>query len=137
MMTQTQVDNDLETSLPPKHLREGIFRHYAPPPEEVDLGGEEGVWHTIISCFSGDVVGQVIRWVWNDGEVGFECRIDGLEETAGTCDLFATTIDSLADVAYVANSLRYEWEILTGVYPDREWTYWFTPRCRNVVYPNV
>jgi len=32
---------------------------------------------------AGPVVGELIRWVWNDGEVCYETRINGLEDHGG------------------------------------------------------
>jgi hypothetical protein len=39
-------------TLSAKMLRPGIFRHYAPPVESVDLDGEVLVWRIISSSFS-------------------------------------------------------------------------------------
>ena len=62
-----------------------------------------------------------MRWVDAGGDVGYEVRIDGLEETSGVCEVAAFSIPSISCVALVANELRYEWEIITGVYPDTKW----------------
>jgi len=106
----------------------GIFRHYVPDVEDVDLkAGEEVVFHTMVTAISydtGGAIGELVRWVAKDEaacEVGYEVRINGLDEHAGTCDVAAYSIDSIAAIAKVANDLRYEWEIITGVYPDLEW----------------
>ena len=37
----------------------------------------------MVTAWSGDVSGQLLRWVWDDGEVGYEARIDGLDENGG------------------------------------------------------
>ncbi|MCV7237705.1 hypothetical protein [Mycolicibacterium celeriflavum] len=136
-MTQTLVDNDPATLFPPKCLRPGIWRHFAPKPDYVAFEGEECIWHVMVTSDAGPVIGQLVRWVSSDGQVGYEARIDGLEDSAGTCDAVAFDVDSLACLAFVANSLRHEWEIITDVYPDSHWTYDFMSRWPNEVYPNV
>ena len=97
------------------------------------------VWHIISSAFSdpaGTVGGQLLRWVDNQGDVGFEVRIDGLEDSGGTSDVAAFSAEMLWALAGVANDLRYEWEIVLGLYRDREWTYFFTSRYPNARYPD-
>jgi hypothetical protein len=121
---------------PPKCLRPGIWRHYAPDVLDVDLNGEECVWHVIVTSDAGPVVGKLLRWVADDGEVGYEARIDGLEEHSGMCDLAAFSVDMIAAVACVANNLRYEWRCLLGDH-DEPWTYNFVSRWRNEVYPDA
>jgi hypothetical protein len=73
----------------------------------------------MVTVWSRDVIGQLIRWVWNDGEMGYEARFDGLDETGGLSNAAAATIGSCAALAWVANEIRYEWEIITGVHEDR------------------
>ena len=101
--------------------RGNIVRHFVPGVAEVDFGGEEGVFHVMVTAWDGDVVGQLIRWVWDDGDVGYEARIDGLDENGGFSDACALTVDKCGGIASVANELRYEWEIITGVYGDNQW----------------
>src|ERR1700738_28439 len=124
MTTTTTPD---ERSLPTKGRwlgNRGIFRPYVPQVEDVDhKAGEEVVFHTMVTAISfdtGGAIGELVRWVTNDepAEVGYEVRIHGLDEHAGICDVAAYSIDSIAAIAKVANDLRYEWEIITGVYPD-------------------
>ncbi len=43
---------------PPKCLRPGIWRHHAPDVEDVDLNGEEGVCHLLVTSGAGPVVGS-------------------------------------------------------------------------------
>jgi hypothetical protein len=97
---------------PPKTLRPGIFRHYAPPPETVDLPTPmDLVWHTISSCFShpdGTVGGQLLRWIDCEGDVGYEVRIDGSEDSGGISDIAAFSVEMIGAIACVANDLRYE-----------------------------
>jgi hypothetical protein len=124
-------------TFPPKCLRPGIWRHYAPGVEVVDLDGEECVWHVISTCGVGPVVGKLLRWVADDGEVGFEARIDGLEEHSGMCDVAAFSVDMIGAIACVANNLRYEWEHYTGVCGPNAWTYWFASSWPNEVYPDA
>jgi hypothetical protein len=121
---------------PPKCLRPGIWRHYAPEIDDVDLNGEEGVEHVIVTSGAGPVVGKLIRWVWNGGEVGFEARIDGLEDHGGVSDAAAFSVDMMGALACVANNLRYEWRCLLGEHSD-PWTYDFVSRWRNEVYPDA
>jgi hypothetical protein len=121
---------------PPKCLRPGIWRHYAPDIEDVDLDGEECVWHAIVTTGCGPVVGKLLRWVADDGEVGYEARIDGLEEHSGMCDLAAFSVDMIGAVACVANDLRYEWRCILGEHPE-PWTYNFVSRWPNEVYPDA
>lgn len=122
---------------PPKCLRPGIWRHWAPRVEDLDLNGEEGVRHVLVTCHAGAVVGHLVRWVWDDGEAGYEAEINGLEDSGGTCDAIAFDVDSIACLAFVASSLRYEWQLITGVYGDGEWTYNFVSRWPAEVYPHV
>jgi hypothetical protein len=107
--------------LPPGRMcgRGNIVRHYVPDPEDVDLQGEEGLSQVMVTVWCGGVIGQVIRWVWKDDEDSYEVRIDGLEDHGGICDAAAFSIDALRAIAYVANELRYEWEIITGVHAGR------------------
>jgi hypothetical protein len=91
----------------PMRLRPGIWRHYAPEIEDVDMNGEEGVEHVLVTSGAGPVVGKLIRWVWNDGEVGYETRINGLEDHGGVCDVAAFSVDMIGAIACVANDLRY------------------------------
>jgi hypothetical protein len=140
MMTQTHVDNDTGTLFPPKMLRPAIFRHYAPPADSIDLAGDEVVFHTMVSSFSdpdGTIAGELVRWVDDRGEVGYETRINGVEDNGGVSDICAFSIEMIAAIARVANDLRYEWELITGVYADQEWTYNFVSRYPNAWYPNV
>lgn len=126
----------LTEPFPPHCLRPGIFRHYAPPVESVDLDGEELVWHTISSSFydpDGTIGGRLLRWVDNQGEVGYEVRIDGMEDSSGICDLAAYSIDMINAVAWVANNLRYEWQEII----DQQWYYPFTSRWPNERYPDA
>lgn len=107
----------------------GIFRHYQPSVEEArsQLSADEMTFHTMVTAvsFDGGPVGELIRWVHGD-ETGYEVRINGLEEDGGVCDAAAFSVDSLAGLAKVANDLRYEWEIITGVYADQGivWSVW-------------
>jgi hypothetical protein len=129
MTTLTAVEE-----FPPKCLRPGIWRHYASDVEDVDLNGEEGGWHVIVTSDAGPVVGKLVRWVWNDGEVGHEVRINGLEDHGGVSDVAAFSVDMIGAIAQVANNLRYEWRCLLGEH-DEPWTYDFVSRWRNELYP--
>jgi hypothetical protein len=60
------------------------------------LNGEVDVEHVIVTSGAGPVVGKLIRWVWADGEVGYEARIDGIEDSGGISDVAAFSVDSLA-----------------------------------------
>jgi hypothetical protein len=120
---------------PPKCLRPGIWRHYAPDIEDVDLNGEEGVEHVIVTSGAGPVVGKLIRWVWN-GEVGYEARIDGVEDAGGVCDVAAFSCDSLSALECVLADLRYEWRCLLGDH-STPWTYNFRSIWPNEVYPDT
>ena len=69
------------------------------------------------------VVGQLMRWVSDDGEIGYEARIDGLEEAAGICEAVAFDVYSVGALACVANNLRYEWEnIIDGDWQYKPWS---------------
>jgi hypothetical protein len=92
------------------------------------LNGEEGIEHVISTSDAGPVVGRLIRWVWNDGEVGYEVRINGVEDSGGVCDIAAFSIEMTAAIACVANNLRHESEHNTGVYGPNQWTYNFVSR---------
>jgi hypothetical protein len=107
----------------------GIFRHDQPCIEEVqrELQPGEMCFHTMVTAvsFDGGPVGELIRWIHGD-EYGYEVRVDGLDEHGGVSDAAAFTIDSLDGLAKVARDLRYEWELITGVYADqgRVWSVW-------------
>jgi hypothetical protein len=110
--------------LPPgRHCSRGnIIRHYVPDPEDVDLQGEEGLSQVMVTVWCGDVIGQLIRWVWKDdegSEVSYEARIDGAEDPGGVCHVAAFSVDACRAIAYVSNELRYEWEIITGAHAVR------------------
>ena len=66
--------------------------------------------------FSGEVVGELIRWAdSHDESIFFEARIDGTPDSAGITDIAAFTYEDIRAVAKVANDLRYEWAaILEG-----------------------
>jgi hypothetical protein len=100
------------------------------------LNGEDGVEHVMVTSGAGPVVGKLIRWVWNDGEVGFETRINGLEDHGGVCDVAAFSVDMIGALACVANDLRYEWQALLGEH-STPWTYNFVSRWPNEVYPDA
>jgi hypothetical protein len=101
----------------------GIFRHYVPDVEDINPERGEVVFHTISTSVANgaDVRGELIRWV-SDGEVGYEVRINGLEEHGGISDAAAYSIASLAGLAKVANDLRYEWEQYTGLHEGVTWS---------------
>jgi hypothetical protein len=69
-----------------------------------------------------DVRGELIRSVADDGEIGYEVRINGLEEHYGFSDVAAYSIDTLAALAKVANDLRYEWAQITGLHKGVTWS---------------
>ncbi|MCV7056284.1 hypothetical protein [Mycolicibacterium gilvum] len=108
--------------------KRGIYRHNQPAVECVDVEDGGVAFHTMVTSVGWDpgIKGELIRWVASDGEVGYEVRINGTEEDAGTCDVAAFSIDSLGALAKVANDLRYEWEIITGVYASEgiRWSVW-------------
>jgi hypothetical protein len=104
---------------PPKCLRPGIWRHCAPEIEDVELNGEESVQHVIVTRSADPVIGNLVRWVWNDGEVGYEVRINGLKDPGGVSDAAAFSVEMIGAIACVANNLRYEWECLLGDHSTR------------------
>ncbi|MBB5160754.1 hypothetical protein [Mycobacterium sp. AZCC_0083] len=116
---------ELVTGLQGRWLgKRGIFRHSVPGIEDVDLNGDEGVHHVMVTSVAGSVVGWLIRWAWEPGEIDYEVRIKGLEEHAGLSDVAAYSIDTLADLAQFANNLRQEWELITGVRENHVWSVW-------------
>ncbi|CAN3126260.1 hypothetical protein ACNUDN_00080 [Mycobacterium sp. smrl_JER01] len=108
--------------------RRGIFRHYQVLTEIAVYDSKKArnkdkvFFHTMSTAvsgeFNGHVVGELIRWVSN-GEVGYEARINGVDDSGGICDIAAHAVEDLAAIAKVANDLRYEWESIT-VFKD--WT---------------
>jgi hypothetical protein len=99
----------------------GIFCHNVPDVEDIDAKDWDGdvAHHTMVTAvadWAPGVQGELIRWV-AAGEVSYEARINGLEETGGICDAAAFSISSLAALAKVANDLRYMWE---AVIPGRK-----------------
>ena len=133
-MTTTPAIFTTDTDEPqPKCLRPGIWRHWAPPVDCIEFNGEECVDHVMSTCDAGPVVGQLIRWVTNDGEVTYETRINGLEDSGGVSDAATFDRDSTAALACVANNLRYEWDgILRG-----DWSYQWTTHWPNERFPEV
>src|SRR4051794_11901263 len=84
--------------------RRGIFRHRQLTAELVraTLAPDECVSHTMSTVvsgeFSGEVVGELIRWV--DAEaVTYEVRINGFDNLGGICDIAAYTLDDLRALA--------------------------------------
>jgi hypothetical protein len=103
-------------------LRRGVIRHEAPNPKSVDLRGEPGVFHTLVTVQHGDVHGELVRWVWSDGEIGYEARINGVEDSAGVCDVIVYDEASVNALMHVCMDLGYEWRWLLGYYPELpEW----------------
>ena len=47
-------------------------------------------------------------------EVGYEARIDGVEDDEGVSDLAAFSVDSLSALESVLADLRYEWRCILG-----------------------
>jgi hypothetical protein len=108
--------------------KRGIFRHYVPHVDGVhpsEWPGEMAfhVMVTAVAEWAPTMVGELIRVMYDD-VVSFEVRINGTDDDAGICDVAAFSVDSLAALAKIANDLRYEWEIITGVYPDVKWDVW-------------
>jgi hypothetical protein len=104
----------------------GIFRHYAPDVDSIDLKEwpDEIAFHTMstsVAHWDNDVRGELIRCV-AEGEVSYEARIDGTEETYGFCDIAAYSLDKLCALAKVANDLRYEWAQITGLHEGVTWS---------------
>jgi hypothetical protein len=104
----------------------GIFRHYAPDVDSIDLKEwpDEIAFHTMstsVAHWDNDVRGQLIRCV-GEGEVSYEARINGNEETYGFSDIAAFSIDKLAAIAKVCNDLRYEWAQITGLHEGVIWS---------------
>ncbi|WP_140688203.1 hypothetical protein [Mycolicibacterium hodleri] len=106
---QVKLDPDLPAGR--RHGQRNIVRHYLPAPADVDFNGEEGVFHAMVTAWHGEVVGQLIRWVWNDGEIGYVARIDGLDENGGFSNACTLTIAKCIGIGSVADDLRYVWEI--------------------------
>ena len=125
----------VDTDIGPKCSRPSIWRHYAPEVEDIDLNGEECVWHVMVTSGAGPVIGKLLRWVSHE-EVGYEARIDGTEETAGISDITAFSIDSLSALECVLADLRYEWACILGEH-SKPWTYNFWSRWPDEVYPDA
>jgi hypothetical protein len=102
----------------------GIFCHMVAAVEDVNLNGEEGVWQVMVTSVHGDVTGELLRWIWDDGEIGYEVRINGLEDDGGTCDAAAFSFDSMADLSQVANDLRYMWDAIIRPGERGAWSTW-------------
>jgi hypothetical protein len=78
----------------------GIFRHYVPDVDSIDLKEwpDEFAFHTMSTSVGGNVRGELIRCV-AEGEVSYEARINGAEEHCGLSDIAAYSISSLAALA--------------------------------------
>jgi hypothetical protein len=102
----------------------GIFRHHVPDIEDINPEPGEVVFHTVSTSVAdwAGVRGELIRSVADDGEIGYEVRINGLEDHYGLCDVAASSIDSLAGLAKVTNDLRYEWAQITGLHKGVTWS---------------
>jgi hypothetical protein len=69
-----------------------------------------------VASWAPEVQCELVRSV--DDSVGYEARLTAqLDEIGGIC-----TLEDLGAVAKVTNDIRYEWEIVTGVYPDLRWS---------------
>ncbi|TPG37086.1 hypothetical protein EAH80_04300 [Mycobacterium hodleri] len=85
-----------------------------------------------MTAWHGEVVGQLIRWVWSDGEVGYEARVDGMAENGGFSNACALTIAKCGGIASVANdpwpSIRvgdHRRRLHRGGHPlDAVWNQW-------------
>jgi len=104
----------------------GIFRHYVPDVDSIDLKEwpDEIASHTMstsVAHWDNDVRGKLIRCV-AEGEVSYEARINGTEETYGFADISAYSLDKLSALAKVANDLRYEWAEITGLHEGVVWS---------------
>jgi hypothetical protein len=104
--------------------KRGIFRHHAPDVEDINPEPGELVFHTMSTSVAdwADVRGELIRSVADDGEIGYEVRINGTEEHYGFSDVAAYSIDKLAALAKVTNDLRYEWAQITGLHKGVTWS---------------
>jgi hypothetical protein len=138
--TTTTLEN-LFPDIGPKCLRPGIRRHWAPAVENVEFDGAKCVWHVMVTSDASPVVGELLRWVSDDREVGYEARINGVEDTDGVSDVAAFDVYSLGALAFVANSLRYEWENILRTdwrgsdLKEAHWTYNFVARWPNERFP--
>ncbi|MBS1691921.1 MAG: hypothetical protein JST91_06850 [Actinobacteria bacterium] len=135
------LDLDLQHAINGRFLgRRGIFRHIRPDVETAQrLARERGItqFHTMVTVFAYEfhpssygvlmkvlrersLVGELVRWVTEDGEVGYDAEINGTDgNDAGLCEVAISSIRSLDALAKVAGDLRLEWEIITGVYADQ------------------
>jgi hypothetical protein len=101
----TTTTNELTNGTNGRWLgQRGIFRHHVPAFKDINPEPGEVVFHTMSTSVAewADVRGELIRSVFDDGEVSYEARIDGLEDHYGLCDAFSA-------LAKVSNDLRYEW----------------------------
>jgi hypothetical protein len=83
---------------------------------------------TAVADWAPGVRGELIRWVWKDGEVSYEARINRTEDAGGICDVAAYSIDSLCALAKVANDLRYMWEVVIDPDERGAWSTWSVQR---------
>lgn len=115
----------VESNFPGVVVRPGVFRHLIPDTESVHPPIGEGIKHTQVTTYSGDAIGELCRWVWNNDdsthEVFYEAWINGLEEAFGLGCVVASKVPALADLTFVADSLRCEWEIINGIHEGQVW----------------
>jgi hypothetical protein len=78
----------------------------------------------MVTSVGGDVTGELIRWIWKDEEISYEAHINGFEEHGGICDAADFDVDSLADIAKVANDLRYMWDAVLEPDTRGDWSIW-------------
>jgi len=100
-------------------VRPGLLVHEVPEPANVELDGDACAFHLVLTAYHGDVTGELWRWVADDGEVGYEVRIEGLDDSAGVADVVTYTPEQLGSLMAVCMDLRVEWCSIRGDWPDR------------------
>jgi hypothetical protein len=99
--------------------RANVRRHDVPAVEDVEFNGEEGIKQILVSARCGEVTGNLIRWVWDDGEVVYETQVSGLPDAAGFADFAAAQPRTLMDLSSVCYALLREWRAAMDAFPAR------------------
>ena len=88
-----------------------ITRHEVPDATTADLGPYMSRMDNILSAKCGDVTGDLVRYVDEEG-VLYQVRLDGSHETGGFSRWCSDTADNLHQLIQVATVLQGELEVI-------------------------
>lgn len=107
-----------------RYPRPGVLRHTVSDAAATNFNGEESVLQTLVTVQHGGIIGDLVRYIWDDGGFVYEARINGLPETYGLADIACALPESLATLMQVCHDLSLEWRILNGEFASEgiTWT---------------